>query len=358
MEEEGIMSIIIKNIKKTFANFTVVDDISLEINEGEFVALLGPSGSGKTTLLRIIAGLESQDEGEIFFEGKGISDSPINERKIGFVFQHFALFKHMTVFENIAFGLRLKRPKIAESVIQAKVEELLRLIHLEGNGHKYPSKLSGGQQQRVSLARVLAIEPKYMLLDEPFGSLDAKVRKELRRWLKKLHDLTGLTTIFVTHDQEEAIEIADKLAIIDHGRLIQVGTPLEVWENPANAFVFDFLGNYNTFHGYETDAGELIINKDYLQSHADNFRSAKPIYAFSRAHEITIAKSPLDTHHYLATTVNLINKAGPFVKIELECTQGIFYQLDIEKRVFDSFDIQLGELLWIKPAKYTSFDEG
>lgn len=196
------MSIVIKNIKKAFGSFVALDGVSLQVKEGEFLALLGPSGSGKTSLLRIIAGLELPDNGEIYLEGVDAVGKPTRERKIGFVFQHFALFKHMSVFENIAFGLRLKRPKMKEQDIRTRVENLLKLVHLPGSEKKLPSALSDGQRQRVALARVLATEPKYMLLDEPFGALDAKVRKDLRRWLRKLHDTAGLTTIFVTHDQE------------------------------------------------------------------------------------------------------------------------------------------------------------
>jgi sulfate transport system ATP-binding protein len=351
------MSIIIKNIKKNFGDFVAVDDISLQVKEGEFVGLLGPSGSGKTTLLRIIAGLEVQDEGEIFLEGVDATGQPIKERRIGFVFQHFALFKHMTVFENIAFGLRLKRPKIDEEEIKSKVNNLLQLIHLDGSGQKYPSELSGGQQQRVSLARVLAIEPKYMLLDEPFGSLDSKVRKELRRWLKKLHDSAKLTTIFVTHDQEEAMEISDKIAIIQKGRVEQLGTPHEIWENPANAFVFDFLGNYNTFFGYEEENGKLIINPDYIKENIKSLSSEKYIRALSRSHQVVMERSPDDTKYYLQVTVNLINRAGPLIKIEAVSHLGSFFLIDLETTKFESLKPQLDEPLWIRPEIYRSFSE-
>jgi sulfate transport system ATP-binding protein len=351
------MSIVIKNIKKKFGDFVAVDDISLQVNEGEFVGLLGPSGSGKTTLLRIIAGLEVQDEGEIYLEGADAAALPIRGRRIGFVFQHFALFKHMTVFENIAFGLRLKRPKIAESDIQSKVESLLKLIHLEGSGFKYPSELSGGQQQRVSLARVLAIEPKYMLLDEPFGALDSKVRKELRRWLKKLHDSEKLTTIFVTHDHEEAMEISDKIAIIENGKVEQIGTPLEIWENPVNAFVFDFLGNYNTFFGYEDEDQKLIINLDYIRENIKSFSSEKYIRALSRSHQVLMERSPDDTKYFLKVKVTLINKAGSLIKIEAESHLGSFFLMDMDATKFESLNPQLGEELWIRPEYYRSFSE-
>lgn len=346
------MSIVIKNLKKGFGNFSAINDVSLQVQEGEFVALLGPSGSGKTTLLRIIAGLEWPDEGEIYLEGVDAAGKPTRERKIGFVFQHFALFKHMSVFENIAFGLRLKRPKLTEEDIQARVDRLLALVHLSGSGGKYPSELSGGQRQRVALARVLAIEPKYMLLDEPFGALDSKVRKELRRWLRKLHDATGLTTIFVTHDQEEAMEVADRIGILNKGSLVQLGTPLEIWENPVNSFVFDFIGNYNTFTGFEDDEKKLVINY-----RAPFSPTGKIIKAFSRPHELTLERHPQEIQYYLPAKVVLVNLAGPFVKLELEGIDNTFYQVDMEKAAFEAMKINIGERLWVKPAYYRSFDE-
>jgi sulfate transport system ATP-binding protein len=351
------MSIIIKNIKKKFGNYVAVDDVSLQVNEGEFVALLGPSGSGKTTLLRIIAGLESADEGDIFLEGTDATGKPTVERKIGFVFQHFALFKHMTVFDNIAFGLRLKRPKLSEIEIETRIDKLLHFVHLEGVHTKYPSMLSGGQRQRVALARVLAIEPKYMLLDEPFGALDAKVRKELRRWLKKLHDTSGLTTIFVTHDQEEAMEMADKIAILNEGQLVEVGTPLQLWKDPKTPFVFDFLGNYNTFFGYEIGENQLIINKGLVEEKGSALipPSARLIKVFSRPHETVINRTPDEMKFYLQAVITMINQAGALVKLELEDRSGFCYQVDLDQTNYEALDPHEGETLWIKPQSYRSF---
>jgi sulfate transport system ATP-binding protein len=244
------MSIEIKSISKQFGDFRALRNINLDINSGELVALLGPSGCGKTTLLRIIAGLESADEGSILFSGKDTIDVHVRERQVGFVFQHYALFRHMTVFENVAFGLRMKsraqRP--SEIQIQTRVHDLLKLVQLDWLANQYPSKLSGGQRQRVALARALAVEPKVLLLDEPFGALDTKVRKELRRWLRRLHDELQITSIFVTHDQEEAFEVADRVVLMNAGTVEQVGTPQEVWKNPANSFVYEFLGNVNVFN--------------------------------------------------------------------------------------------------------------
>src|SRR5664280_2507916 len=246
------MSVEVKNVTKKFGSFTALDNVSLKVESGELVALLGPSGSGKTTLLRTIAGLEFPDSGDaqVLFYGEDVTTIPASERKAGFAFQHYALFRHLNVFENIAFGLRV-RPKTTrppEAEIRARVEKLLKLIQLEPMAKRFPSQLSGGQRQRIALARALAVEPKVLLLDEPFGALDAKVRKELRRWLRRLHDELHITSIFVTHDQEEALEVADRVAIMNHGKIEQVGTPAEVYDNPANAFVYRFLGDVNLFH--------------------------------------------------------------------------------------------------------------
>src|SRR5438046_3494822 len=245
------MSIQALNISKRFGQFAALDNVDLEIPSGELVALLGPSGSGKTTLLRVIAGLEFADAGSVQFDGRDISDRTARERRVGFVFQHYALFRHMTVFENIAFGLRVRprESRPSKKQIAAKVHELLKLIQLETLAQRYPSQLSGGQRQRVALARALAVEPSVLLLDEPFGALDAKVRKELRRWLRRLHDELRVASVFVTHDQEEALELSDRVAIMNQGRIEQAGTPAEVYDNPANAFVYRFLGDVNLFQG-------------------------------------------------------------------------------------------------------------
>src|SRR6476620_454658 len=245
------MSIEIKNVSKCFGDFHALRDVSLDIASGELLALLGPSGCGKTTLLRIIAGLETADAGSILFSGEDTTDVHVRERQVGFVFQHYALFRHMTVFENVAFGLRVKprseRP--SEEQIRKKVHELLGLVQLDWLADRFPSQLSGGQRQRIALARALAVEPKVLLLDEPFGALDAKVRKELRRWLRRLHDDLHVTSIFVTHDQEEALEVADQVVLMNKGKVEQLGSPDTVYNHPASPFVYGFLGNVNLFHG-------------------------------------------------------------------------------------------------------------
>src|ERR1700749_3218791 len=243
------MSIIVRNLQKRFGDFTALDNVSLDFPSGELVALLGPSGCGKTTLLRVIAGLEYADAGTVVLNGEDVASVGARERQVGFVFQHYALFRHMTVFENVAFGLRVKprRERPSDEVIKRKVHELLGLVQLDWLPARFPHHLSGGQRQRIALARALAVEPKVLLLDEPFGALDAKVRKELRRWMRRLHDEIHITSIFVTHDQEEAMEVADRVVVMSQGRIEQIGTPAEVYHQPANGFVYDFLGNYNEF---------------------------------------------------------------------------------------------------------------
>jgi len=245
------MSIEVRNLSKRFGTTVVCDNLNIDIPAGELVALLGPSGSGKTTLLRIIAGLEVPDTGSVLFHGEDATDADVRERRVGFVFQHYALFGHMTIFENVAFGLRV-RPRAQrpdEGAIRTKVAELLHLVQLDRMADRYPHQLSGGQRQRIALARALAVEPKVLLLDEPFGALDAKVRKELRRWLRRLHDEMNVTSVFVTHDQEEAMEVADRIIVMNHGRIEQDGAPDEVYDHPASPFVLQFLGDVNLFRG-------------------------------------------------------------------------------------------------------------
>lgn len=261
----------VANVAKRFGSFQALKGIDLEVNPGEFIALLGPSGSGKTTLLRIIAGLEFQDSGQVYFNEQDVSGRGAGERGVGFVFQHYALFRHMTVAENVAFGLSVRQGKDrpSKTAIRERAEELLRLVQLEGLGSRHPGQLSGGQRQRVALARALAIEPKLLLLDEPFGALDARVRKDLRRWLRQLHRQMGLTSIFVTHDQEEALELADRVVVMDHGVIEQVGTPEQVYMDPATPFVAQFVGESNQLpggrhvrpHEFEvvTEGGEPVL---------------------------------------------------------------------------------------------------
>lgn len=306
----------VTNLSKKFGNFTALDNVSLSFPQGELTALLGPSGCGKTTLLRIIAGLEFADSGEVWLDGKDASQQHVRERQVGFVFQHYALFKHMSIFENVAFGLRVKprhlRPNEAE--IRKRVMDLLELVQLDWLADRYPAQLSGGQRQRIALARALAVEPKVLLLDEPFGALDAKVRKELRRWLRRLHDELHVTSIFVTHDQEEALEVADQIVVMNRGKLEQIGTPEQVYQEPASAFVYDFLGQSNVFHG-RLHQGQLVSDGFVLAApeHRD-VRDSQGI-AYLRPHEVEL----LDLHaggEGIAVQLRRIQRIGPLNQIE------------------------------------------
>src|SRR3954447_7282741 len=314
------MSIEVRNLRKTFGNFVALDNVSLDVPGGELVALLGPSGSGKTTLLRIIAGLEPADQGNILFHGENATDRPVRERQVGFVFQHYALFRHMSVFENVAFGLRVRprRVRPPEAEIRETVMGLLSLVQLDVLAERRPSELSGGQRQRVALARALAVKPKVLLLGEPFGALDAKVRKELRRWLRDLHDSTGLTTIFVTHDQEEALALADRVAIMAAGRIEQVGSPTEVYEGPETPFVYDFLGRTNAFDCVVERGRARLGDKEFpVNGLADG-----PAIAFVRPHDVVLclpdnSEPSEDAKLPDAATVRLVTALGPKAWVEL-----------------------------------------
>jgi sulfate/thiosulfate transport system ATP-binding protein len=308
------MKIVINNLNKFYGTFKALDNINLDINKGELVALLGPSGCGKTTLLRIIAGLDYPDKGEI----KIIAEENIfngNKNNIGFVFQHYALFKHMDVFENIAFGLKVKpkNERLSKDNINEKVKELLDLVQMDWAAKRFPNQLSGGQRQRVALARCLAIEPDILLLDEPFGALDAKVRKELRRWLKHLHEKLHLTSIFVTHDQEEALELADRIVVMNQGRIIQEGSPLDVYENPNDPFVFNFLGNVNLFEYENNGNGIQIMPKSIKNFHETE--NLKVLYV--RPHDISLSRERISNEQIKATIKNIFY-LGTSIKMELE----------------------------------------
>ncbi|HEY5480459.1 MAG TPA: sulfate ABC transporter ATP-binding protein [Verrucomicrobiae bacterium] len=319
------MAIEVRHINKTFGSFAALRDVSLNVNDGELVALLGPSGSGKTTLLRIIAGLETPDpdpHGAVLFEGRDVARQDTGERRVGFVFQHYALFRNMTVFENIAFGLRVRPRKMrsSEKQIRDRVTELLKLIHLESLADRYPSQLSGGQRQRVALARALAVEPKVLLLDEPFGALDAKVRQGLRRWLRRLHDEMHVTSLLVTHDQEEALEVADRVVVMNQARIEQVGTPEEVFHHPASEFVMDFMGNVNLFRG-RIESGKAVFGPLVLDS-------PKATGADGQAARLFVRPYDLDIHHRhngrpgFGARVLRVQSAGPQVRVELLAETG------------------------------------
>jgi sulfate transport system ATP-binding protein len=308
------MSITIRNLSKRFGDYVALDDVNLDVHGGGLLALLGPSGSGKTTLLRIIAGLETADSGSVHYEDEEVTHHSARERNVGFVFQHYALFRHMSVFENIAFPMRIRRRSLAE--IRQRVGELLHLVRLDGLDDRKPSQLSGGQRQRVALARALAAEPRMLLLDEPFGALDAKVRQDLRQWLRRLHQDVGVTTILVTHDQEEAFEVADRIVVLNHGRIEQVGTPLEVFDHPANAFVMDFLGNVNVFHGRVRGGFAFLGNlevpfPDYPHS------EERPANVYVRPHELDIVYQADEAGSVPARVLH-VNPAGPLARVSLQ----------------------------------------
>lgn len=345
------MAIQLCNINKSFGKFRALKNVTLRLSEGKVTALLGPSGSGKTTLLRLIAGLENPDPcpgSEISFYDENMSGCPAGKRGVGFVFQHYALFKHMTVFENIAFGLRVKprhqRPSAKE--ISEKVTNLLSLIQLQNLEHRYPSQLSGGQRQRVALARALAIEPKFLLLDEPFGALDAKVRQDLRSWLRQLHEDIHVTTVFVTHDQEEALELADSVVVLNNGCVEQIGTPDQVFHNPENAFVVNFLGSINLFHG-RLEQDRSFFSGLKLENLAGNLPGGNEGRLFVRPYDIDILLSP--THpEQLRCKVLRVHTAGSVVKIDLASPMGNIINVEMTHEKFSSSGLEAGDSVYIR----------
>ncbi len=345
------MSIEVREITKRFGKFTALDNVSLHVPTGSLTALLGPSGSGKTTLLRVIAGLEGADAGTVLCADEDVTNASARNRNVGFVFQHYALFRHMNVFENVAFGLRVRKEK--KDQIKSRVEELLHLVRLEGLAHRYPTQLSGGQRQRVALARALAIRPKLLLLDEPFGALDAKVRQELRAWLRELHDEIGMTSVFVTHDQEEAFEVADNVAVMNKGRVEQVGTPEEVFEHPANPFVMDFLGNVNVFkgrvHNGRAMLGGMAIE---LPEHAHAHGEAT---VYVRPHELDINRSPNGVSS-LQALVQRINPAGAVAKIYVHSAEfGVGLNVEISPQRYAELGLKAGDTVYVSPSRVRVF---
>ena len=350
------MSIEVQQLSKRFGNFRALDDVSLHIETGELVALLGPSGCGKTTLLRIIAGLEQPDAGRVWFAGEDATDVHVRHRQVGFVFQHYALFKHMTVFENVAFGLRVKHrsQRPAEDVIRRKVHELLSLVQLDWLADRYPSQLSGGQRQRIALARALAVEPRVLLLDEPFGALDAKVRKELRRWLRRLHDDLHVASVFVTHDQEEALEVADRVVLMNAGRIEQVGTPREVWEHPATPFVYGFLGDVNQFKG-QAQAGVWRDHGFSLPAPAFGGQDEVAAVAYVRPHELDVAHRQ-EGAEGIAVRLNHAYLAGPSAFLELvREDNGQLIEAQVPEHVFRELNAAEGQVLTARPRNARIF---
>jgi sulfate/thiosulfate transport system ATP-binding protein len=353
------MSIEIRNIAKQFGDFAALKDVSFKVETGELVALLGPSGSGKTTLLRIIAGIEVPDgnHGAILIHSADTTAIGFRDRRVGFVFQHYALFRHMTIFENVAFGLRVRprRLRPSEKVIQEKVNELLKLVQLDWLGDRYPSQLSGGQRQRIALARALAVEPSVLLLDEPFGSLDAQVRKELRLWLRRFHDELKITSVFVTHDQEEALEVADRVVLMNEGRIEQVGTPDEVYHHPANAFVYNFLGNVNLFHSRVAE-GKVYLGEMPIDLPAENAQDAKSALVFVRPHLLEIERQRNGGDNFRAKVTH-INAAGPLVKVDLSTDWGAPVHVEISHERYSSLGLKREDEVFVRPRERKVFVE-
>ena len=316
------MAIAVRRVTKRFGSYVALDDVSIAIAGGSLTALLGPSGSGKSTLLRIVAGLEAPDAGSVEISGVDQTGTPPQRRDVGFVFQHYAAFKHMTVFENVAFGLRIrKRPK---AEVKARVDELLNLVQLPGLGDRYPSQLSGGQRQRMALARALAVEPRVLLLDEPFGALDARVRSDLRAWLRRLHDEIHVTTVLVTHDQAEAMDVADRIVVMNHAKVEQVGSPTEVYEQPSNAFVMGFVGPVAT-------VGDELV----------------------RPHDVDLALEP--AHDHSEAMVQRIVHLGFEVRVELLLADGSLISAQITREAAEELELARNQIVYIRPQRTRNF---
>ncbi|VVE70845.1 Sulfate/thiosulfate import ATP-binding protein CysA [Pandoraea anapnoica] len=354
------MSIQVQQVSKRFGDFAALDDVSLEFPTGELVALLGPSGCGKTTLLRIVAGLEFADAGRVVLNGEDVASVGTRERQVGFVFQHYALFRHMTVFENVAFGLRVKsrRDRLSDAQIRNKVHELLGLVQLDWLADHYPAELSGGQRQRIALARALAVEPKVLLLDEPFGALDAKVRKELRSWLRRLHDELHITTIFVTHDQEEALEVADRIVLMNRGKVEQIGAPQDVYDTPESAFVFEFLGAANRLsgelqtHDFIADAGKyrVTVHKDDLPAVPQDGRAI----AYVRPHDLALVPAG-DGGPGIDVAVRRAIPLGGTVRVELAAPGDAVWEAELTRSGWKALGADAGTTLRAVPRQLRVF---
>lgn len=355
------MSIRIENLEKHFGSFHALKNINLQFRQNQLTSLLGPSGCGKTTLLRIIAGLEFADSGRILFEDRDVTNLSAKDRGVGFVFQNYALFQNMTVFDNIAFGLRVKPRKTrpSEAKIHEKVTALLKLIELEWLAQAYPNQLSGGQRQRVALARSLAVQPKVLLLDEPFGALDAQVRKTLRRWLRDLHQELNVTSIFVTHDQDEALDVSDRIVVMNKGQIEQIDEPNQIYHAPQTPFVTQFVGDVNVFHGH-IDEGKLVVGEfsHHINTHTN---TTKPVNnqsatAYIRPYELTLSRSP---ENALATgKITHINAIGFIVRIEIKSAQSEQpIEVILTKNAYNSANYQLNEQVYLVPDKLNLFQQ-
>lgn len=330
------MKITVENVTKTFGTFAALQNLNLSIPSGSLCALLGPSGCGKTTLLRILAGLEAPDQGRVLVQDEDQTKVRTKDRGVGFVFQHYALFRHMTVFENVAFGLRVKptKERPSKDEIQARVHEVLGLVQLENQSHKFPDQMSGGQRQRVALARSLVVNPKILLLDEPFGALDANVRRDLRRWLRRLHDEIAVTSVLVTHDQEEALEVADQIVLMNKGRIEQIGSPEEIYLNPANPFVYEFLGSVNVFHSRLEGQGDTMM---YVRPHEFVVRTSRE-NADDREGEVA-----------------RINFAGSVVRLEIREPDGHYLDVSVDPSTYQSLGLKVGQTVFVALQNYKTF---
>ncbi len=332
------MGILIQDVCKNFGSFLALDQVNLDIKSGSLVALLGPSGSGKSTLLRLIAGLEAPDQGEIYLTGENATKVRVQERNIGFVFQHYALFKHLTIRKNIAFPLEIR--KVPKPQVRERVEQLLELVQLQGLGDRYPAQLSGGQRQRIALARALAVQPKVLLLDEPFGALDAKVRKELRAWLRHLHEEVHVTTVFVTHDQEEAMEVADEIVVMNNGRVEQVGTASEIYDQPASSFVMSFIGPVNV----------LPINSGLCTTQSHVSTSDK---IFLRPHDLLIRTNP--EPDFVSAKVTRLVHLGWEIQLELVLKSGAVLTAQLSRERYDELQLEANQEVYVKPKETRIF---
>lgn len=357
------MSISVRNISKSFGTFRALDNITLDLPRGELIALLGPSGCGKTTLLRIIAGLEFADSGSVIISGEDASQKHVRERHVGFVFQHYALFRHMTVFENVAFGLRVKprsqRP--SEKEISERVHRLLDLVQLDWLSNRFPSQLSGGQRQRIALARALAVEPQVLLLDEPFGALDAKVRKELRRWLRRLHDELHISSVFVTHDQEEALEVADRVVLMNKGHIEQIGSPREIYNEPATSFAYSFIGTVNEFRGH-VEGEYLRVGNDLLPlGPQQGVANGSSVIAFARPHDTEIVRG--DAAEGIEARVNRILSNGAITRVELLANGDArggkkdYFEVEVSPEQLAALGLSTGENVRIKSKRLSLFGD-
>jgi sulfate/thiosulfate transport system ATP-binding protein len=348
------MSVQVRDINKAFGSFVALHDVTLDFPAGELTALLGPSGCGKTTLLRVIAGLETPDSGQVLLDRADASATNVRERRVGFVFQHYALFRHMTVFDNVAFGLRVKprKERPDDATIARRVHELLNLVQLDWLADRYPPQLSGGQRQRIALARALAVEPRVLLLDEPFGALDAKVRKELRRWLRRLHDELHITSVFVTHDQDEAMEVADRVVLMNHGRVEQVGTPQEVYERPATPFVYGFLGAVNRFDARAED-GLVRVGGEPIAIDPSPVRSGA-VQAYARPHELRIRTDP-EAGGLVARVVRVLS-FGAASRVELLGSDGQHIDAELGREQAAELDLQPGREVRVQAARVSLFE--